>query len=357
MEFTVNSDAIRDGVAKVRRAVPRSLNNCLLLETRDGCLTIVSLGDGVWAEAEVVCQIAQDGQVVIAALDSIQDILAAYRDDIEFSTQSKLRLNGTMKANINLSSTEADFFVSPLEGGTFRPLPSNIKSILHAAGDPRIDQDNVWFLPEGVMCLRGEAAAWIATEEPMCDRDTALKVSYLSRVPQANGVMVMDERVWLFADNFRAALSTVASNFPTVYKRYFTGEGIEELQHCVVELADLRRVLPAVVALSRSATFLNGLARMVFADGKLLLEALGSELGEGTCEVGAGDFSGTLQKSFGFQPGMLLDIVGKCTGPKLDLYLRSTGSTRRIVVIRDGTAHHALGEVNITYNESQRSPE
>jgi hypothetical protein len=329
----VDATALRNGLSRLRRAVPKALNNAILLCTNVDGLSLSAQGD-MWAEVTIDLPPDTDTdehKFVIQSPQRLAQVLESYRGEIEIGFGKTLSLKGTMSAYINSSSTPVEFFNISWPQVEWTPMPQEITKILYAAGKKELVQDVVYFIPGGAVCDDGFRVACLRIPN-ICETPATVRVEMLARSMDSNTeIAFIEGAAMIQSPGFRARL-------PLDYKKppdrdhALVNEALPTM-HCIAPRHELRSLAIGVAALSEGEVYTGSPIWLFLAGNELWLKAVGNQMGTGSgCieiqRVGE-DFK------VGCSAIYLLAALGQAEGPDISIgqfhgaiYIKGTDSSQ-----------------------------
>jgi hypothetical protein len=299
----VKAEELRKGFERLGRLVGRNIPNSMLMRAHDDGLTLVGVGDGMWAQVEVPVVESDTFEVTVGAPNGMDKFFGGFQGEVamkvnkvavNLSSKEKVKLN----AKLNVRDTPVEVFGKPEQSeGEWMPVPPGLKKILYADDDPASGFDVVWFFEGGAAATNMGATRLASISFPNTVVVTARAESLNRVLKETDQIMLTDNKVWTRGDGVLAAFSSDYRTLPFL-RKLVTHEGWSYDTWFLVNRQLLISTLNSLFVLSTSEAFREGLVDIVLENGELALSAHGNQIGKAEAKMEtvehSGDFSAEL---------------------------------------------------------------
>ncbi len=321
MKFIIDSAELKAACNAASRISPKVIG-CIALTTTepDGKLRLKTMGDSIYMEYELSAQVIEPGTVFIGI--GALAVLSGFSGSIEMHTTAKqIIFDGNLHVAINpygidIATFDRSFDIP--EAGWIR-IDERYKRILHAAGDPKLIRDAMYFRDQWGFCLDGYRISGAIIAEEGGLPETNIRFDYLDRVSVGaeTHIAVVGNRVWVRSGPMLTFFPTYTAKSTPIFD-IMMGKAGHLKAACTISVSkeDILPVLQTLLYLSVSLEDKEGLIRLMFDGTNPIGTSLnissdgGNQIGNGSGNIPATFKEGEHEKfDILISPRFLLDAI------------------------------------------------
>lgn len=345
MKIIVDAEQLSAAMGKVQRLCPRAINDreAVCLEV-DGN-SIVLFRNNYESYAEVVVPAVASNEAHFTIADP--QVLSFCRGELSLVTRDsgiEFRAENGYEGVLNYSQADFDRDTPATEPNI--PFP-NLKPILWMALKEEYHiYTYVYLGRQTIATIDGIGHAVIAAPSPFGD-PVVLLSEYANRIPtDALASYSINQygngKLWLRSDDTLVAIPSIRFDWDgsTIYDRLGDWQVAGSVE---IAQGDLKRRLEYALVVSESQQNPGGLCRLFTVDGKLVIESIGNEIGQGSAQVEPISISGKIDTYM--RPRQFIPALSSTGEPALlEKVFNDRGAALRLTI----------GDVIVMYSEVAR---